>query len=191
MFNKKVFSIRFHGYGGQGVKSMASVLAKAVIGNEMFAQAFPEFGPERRGAPVKAYARFSYETILSRGAIEKPDIVVFMSENLLGMEENLEGVNPKTLLIVNSQLEPNELKKKYSLIPEYRMIKTIDLKNKLLDFDNQVHPSVLVLGEIVKLTEVVPIQQLKNVLREVFLGKIGEKKMILTEKALEEIYYNL
>ncbi len=190
MFNKKIFSIRFHGYGGQGVKSMASILATSAIQNDMFAQAFPEFGPERRGAPVKAYARFSLNPILSRSSIKKPDLVVVMNENLLNLDDVREGTGVRTIFLVNTTLFPNELKQKYSLIPEYRLIHCINLPDRLIDFDNKVHPSIPVLGEIIKITGIAPIEEVKLVLRQEFLKKIGEEKTKATEKALEESYYN-
>ena len=169
---------------------MAAILAKAVISNDLFAQAFPEFGPERRGAPVKAYARFSYEPILARNSINKPDIVVVMSENLLSLDDVLGGITTSTIMVINTKLEEKELKIKYALIPEYRLLHCIDLEEKNTEWQGKVHPSIPVLGEIVKLTEVTSLEKLKLALREEFMEKIGEKNMKITEKALEDAYYN-
>lgn len=183
--------MRVHGYGGQGIKSIANLLAKAAISSGMYAQAFPEFGPERRGAPVKAYARFSVDPILTRTHIEKPDFVIIMDSNTFNIEATLEGVGTETYFIVNTGLLPQEAKKQFSIPADHHKISCIDTQSVVADFENKVHPSIPVIGRFLKITELVPFENMREVVSKEFMEKIGADKMKLTEKALEEAYHQV
>jgi pyruvate ferredoxin oxidoreductase gamma subunit len=93
--------IRWHGRGGYGAKTAALLLAEAVIDFGGFAQASPEFGPERRGAPVQAYTRISPQPVRRRGPVEKPDLLVLLDPRLAKSPGVLEGVGPRTHVVVN------------------------------------------------------------------------------------------
>ncbi len=97
-----VLKIRWHGRGGLGAKTAALMLAEAVIDLGGYAQASPEFGPERRGAPVQAYTRIAPHPIRHRGPIEEPDVVVVLDSRLLGAPETLQGARPDTWVVVNT-----------------------------------------------------------------------------------------
>lgn len=102
-----MLEIRFHGRGGHGVKTSAIILAEAFLKRGKHVQAFPEFGPERRGAPVKSFARISNEKITTHEPIENPDFVVILDDSLADLQEVAEGVSPKTIFIINSSKESN------------------------------------------------------------------------------------
>lgn len=189
--NKPTFSVRIHGYGGQGIKTIANILAKSAIASGIYAQAFPEFGPERRGAPVKAYARFSIDPILTRSQISKPDFAIIMDTNTLGMEITKEGLDEKSCLLLQTDLEPKVAKEKFSLLPDYHRIYCIDSTSVIAEYDNNVHISIPVIARFVRITELIPIDIVKEVSRKEFIEKIGEKKASLMEKALEETYYQV
>ncbi len=189
MFNlSSDFSLIIHGYGGQGVKTLASLLAEASINHGLYAQAFPEFGPERRGAPVKAFVRLSGEPISSRSPIESPNFVIILDLNVLNLEEVRSGWTEDTIFLVSTSLSPKEIKKKFDLISDYHKINTIDATEILVDELASVHPSIPILGRFLGITELIPIDEIKDVLREKFLHKIGEKKMRLTDRVLMESY---
>jgi pyruvate ferredoxin oxidoreductase gamma subunit len=97
----QLLSIRWHGRGGFGAKTAAMLLAEAVIDAGWFAQASPEFGPERRGAPVQAFTRIGPEPIQERGPIERPDVLVVLDARLLETGAVLAGVGPETAILVN------------------------------------------------------------------------------------------
>ncbi len=192
MFNlASSFSLRIHGYGGQGVKTLASVLAEASINHGLYAQAFPEFGPERRGAPVKAFVRFSSEPILSRASIEKPDFVIVLDLNVFRLEETKEGLTEETTFLLNSDEDPKTIKKTLGLKAEYHRINTLNIDSFLEGEKAVVHRSIPVLGRFIRITEAVPLEEVRDVLRKKFLSKIGEKKMSLTDRVLEESYHTL
>jgi len=189
--NNKIFTVRIHGYGGQGIKSIASMLAKTAIATGLYAQAFPEFGPERRGAPVKAYARFSAEPIMTRAQIEKPNFIIVLDTNTLNLATTTEGMDNKTYFLINTDLIPLEVKKKFSLIPDHHQISCIDAVSSVMEHNNKVHVSIPMLGRFIRITELVPLEKIKEILSREFMEKIGEEKTRLTEKALEEAYFKI
>ncbi|MCX7750113.1 MAG: 2-oxoacid:acceptor oxidoreductase family protein [Candidatus Bipolaricaulota bacterium] len=103
--------IRWHGRGGQGAKTVSQILAQINLREGKFVQAFPEFGPERSGAPIRAYNRIADEEILIHSAVYTPDIVVVVDESLLRSENPTEGLRPEGILIVNTACSPEEIRK--------------------------------------------------------------------------------
>lgn len=93
--------LRWHGRGGYGAKTAALLLAEAVIEFGGFAQASPEFGPERRGAPVQAYTRISPQPVRRRGPVDRPDVLVLLDARLVSSPGVLEGVTARTRVVVN------------------------------------------------------------------------------------------
>jgi len=170
---------------------MANLIAKAAIGSGMYAQAFPEFGPERRGAPVKAYARFSTEPIMTRSEIEKPDFIIVMDKSLLNLEATQKGVSDKTKFLVQTNLPAESLKKEYNFLPDHHHIYCIDSTGIIAEYQNQVHLSIPMVGKFLHVTELVPLDTVIDELKKEFLEKIGEEKTKLAEKALEESYYQV
>jgi pyruvate ferredoxin oxidoreductase gamma subunit len=98
---KEMHEIRFHGRGGQGSVTAAELLAQAAIAEGRFAQGFPSFGPERRGAPVTAFVRISERPIGLREQIKAPSIVVVLDPSLIGMVDVFEGLPPGGLAVIN------------------------------------------------------------------------------------------
>lgn len=189
--NKSTFSVRVHGYGGQGIKTIANILAKSAIASGMYAQAFPEFGPERRGAPVKAYARFSSEPIMTRTNIEKPDFIIIMDVNTFNLESTKEGLGADTHFLINTDQLPIDVKKEFEIPTDHHLINCVDTNSIVADHDNMVHPSIPIIGRFLKITELIPLESVKEIVTQEFKEKIGEEKMIATEKALDEAYYKI
>lgn len=102
--------IRWHGRGGQGAKTVSQILAQINLREGKFVQAFPEFGPERSGAPMRAYNRISNQEILVHSAVYSPDIVVVVDETLLATENPTQGLKPDGVLIVNTRRSAEEVK---------------------------------------------------------------------------------
>lgn len=94
--------VRWHGRGGYGAKTAALLLAEAVIEFGGYAQASPEFGPERRGAPVQAYTRIAPQPVRRRGPVERPDLLVLLDARLASSPGVLAGVRPRTHVVVNA-----------------------------------------------------------------------------------------
>lgn len=96
--------IRWHARAGQGAKTAAQLLAVALLTEGKAAQAFPEYGPERRGAPMRAYTRYDDRPIRRHDSVESPDVVVVLEPGLAGQPDVLAGLEPKGLLLVNSSI---------------------------------------------------------------------------------------
>ena len=104
----QTLSFRWHGRGGFGAKTAAILLAEAIIDAGGYAQAAPEFGPERRGAPVQAYTRIADHRIGQRGPVINPDVVAVLDPRLLGAPQTLSGATPDTLVFVNAPSEARD-----------------------------------------------------------------------------------
>ncbi len=105
-----MIEIRWHGRGGQGAKTVSQILAQINLREGKHVQAFPEYGPERSGAPVRAYNRISEQEILVHSGVYHPDIVVVVDETLLETENTTEGLKPDGVLIVNTPRSPEEIR---------------------------------------------------------------------------------
>ena len=107
----KYFEIRWHGRGGQGTVTGAKSLAEAVQGTGKHVSAFPDYGPERRGAPLRAFDRFSDEKIRIHTPVLEPDVVMIVDPTLIGTKGLLNGVSDKTIFVVNTEKSPAETRK--------------------------------------------------------------------------------
>ena len=101
--------IRWHGRGGQGAKTAALLLADVAFKTGKYVQGFPEYGPERMGAPITAYNRISGNPITVHSNIYEPDYVVVVDESLLDSIDVTKGLNPKGAVIINSTRSKEEI----------------------------------------------------------------------------------
>ena len=102
--------IRWHARAGQGAKTASQVLALALLRSGKFVQAFPEYGPERRGAPLRAYTRSSNTPIRRHDSIEHPDVVVVLEPSLIGEAHVAEGLAENGVVILNAETAPSTLR---------------------------------------------------------------------------------
>lgn len=107
---KNTIEIRWHGRGGQGAKSAALMLADAAFMTGKYVQGFPEYGPERMGAPITAYNRISDQQIRVHSNIYEPDYVVVVDETLLESVEVTKGLNPEGAVVINTTRSVDEVK---------------------------------------------------------------------------------
>jgi len=108
---KEHFEIRWHGRGGQGAKTAALLFGDAALATGKYIQAFPEYGPERMGAPVQSFNRISATPIRAHYGIENPDVVLVLDVSLIEQVDVTAGLDPKTgILLVNTPLPPEEIR---------------------------------------------------------------------------------
>ena len=103
----KFTEIRWHGRGGQGVVTAGKLLAETALGTGQYFQAFPDYGPERMGAPIRAYTRLSPEPIDLHCQIEEPNVVLVLDPTLLGTVNVIEGLKEDGILLVNTSKPPS------------------------------------------------------------------------------------
>ena len=113
----ELIEIRWHGRGGQGVVTAGRLLAKTALGSGQYFQAFPDFGPERMGAPIRAFTRLSSEPITIHAQIEEPDVVLVLDPTLLGTVPVTEGLKKEGTLVVNSSMSPAEVRRATGQLP--------------------------------------------------------------------------
>mgnify|MGYP005847591299 FL=1 len=107
----ELVEIRWHGRGGQGVVTAGKLLAETALGLGQYIQAFPDYGPERQGAPIRAFTRMSPNPIYIHSQIEEPDIVLVLDPTLLNTVDVTEGLKPEGVLLVNTPLSPQHVRK--------------------------------------------------------------------------------
>ncbi len=177
-----MLEVRFHGRGGQGAVTCTELVAKAAIAEGKYAQAFPSFGAERRGAPVMAFLRVSDEPIRIRQKIYEPDVVVVLDPTLLGLASVVEGLKENGLIIANSPKTPQELQKEYGF---KQKVATVDATKIALDTLRLPITNTTMLGALVKATQVVSMEALIEALKERF-GRLAERNRLAMERAFQE-----
>jgi pyruvate ferredoxin oxidoreductase gamma subunit len=186
--DKKIFEIIFHARGGQGAKTAAELLAQAALAEGKFVQAFPDFGPERTGAPIRTYVRVSGEPIRTHEPIVDPDMVVVMDETLLGIVNVSKNLDENEELVVNSTKDRGEISQKTGYIGN---IFPIDASGLSLEIIGEPRPNTAILGKLVKISEIVKLESIVEVFREKYLSKIGQEKTEKNIQAIEKAYDSL
>lgn len=182
---KEIVEIRIHGRGGQGAKTAAEFIAEAALRKNKQIQAFPEYGPERAGAPMKAYARVSDKKIKTFAPVVNPDIVMVIDPTLIGSVDVAEGLAKNGILIVNTNETLNDIKKKTKFEGK---IYCVDATKISIDTVGRNLPNTPMLGAFVKATKIVPLEAIFDSIKEKFLEKLGEDKTNKTIEGVKKAY---
>ena len=177
-----MIQVRIHGRGGQGVVTAAELIAIAAFHEGRQAQAFPHFGVERSGAPIKSYARISDEPILTRERVYAPDILIIQDHTLLAETEISEGIKKDTLIIINA---PHGYKSPVRLIS--KNIHYTPATNIALEVIGKNIVNTVILGALAKKTDFISLESLKEAIREKFKEK-GENVINKNIKAITRAY---
>jgi len=178
-----MIEIRFHGRGGQGAKTAAVMLAEAFLSLGKHVQAFPEFGPERRGAPVKSFVRASDTPITTHEPVTQPNFVVVIDESLMDLPEITEGLSEDKTLIINSRKNPDFFRKIFS-----GKIYTIDATKIAVDVLGKNVANTVMLGALAAVANI-PLEALKQIVYRHFKQKdekIAEDNVKAMEIAFKE-----
>lgn len=174
---EKMIEIRWHGRGGQGAKTAAMLLAETAFDTGKFIQGFPEYGPERMGAPVTAYNRISNQRILVHSNIYEPDYVVVVDETLLDTLDVTAGLKKEGALLINSSGGPEEIREKCGGY-EGR-IYTIDAGRIAMDTLGKNFPNTAMLSAVVKITGLVDEERFLASLKVSFRHKFEHKPQMI------------
>ncbi|MCD6331492.1 MAG: 2-oxoacid:acceptor oxidoreductase family protein [Thermoplasmata archaeon] len=176
--------IIFYGRGGQGAVTAANLIASAALksGNKGV-QAFPFFGAERRGAPVKAFARISDEEIYLRSQIREPDIVVVLDTGIMDAVDISQGLKESGMILLNTNKKPSDFSLPYKVATVDAT--SIAIKNEILVGGIPVVNTPMT-GALVKILDGVKLEALKEAIVERF-GKYGEKNAKAAEEAYEKV----
>jgi len=174
--------IRWHGRGGQGAVTSAELVAHAAIGEGKFAQAFPSFGPERRGAPVLAFNRISDKQIRIRSAVENPDIVLVLDPRLLDYVDVKAGLKEDSIVLLNTKKSINDIKSQYEITNRVGVVNATSIALATIKL-NIVNTTIL--GLLVKATGIIKLESLEAPLKNRF-GVAAERNLIACKRAYQE-----
>lgn len=183
--------IRWHGRGGQGAKTACLLLADVAFNSGKHVQGFPEYGPERMGAPITAYNRITDQPCKVHSNIYHPDYVVVVDETLLGTVDVTKGIKEGGALIINSKKEPEEIRK---MLPQYSgKICAIDAEKISMETLGKNYPNTPMLAAAVKVSRVIDQDQFIKDMEESFRHKFSHKPDVVAgnmkalKKSMEEV----
>lgn len=188
---ENVTEIRWHGRGGQGAKTAALLLADVAFKTGKYVQGFPEYGPERMGAPITAYNRIGENEIRVHSNIYHPDYVVVVDEGLLDVVDVAKGINPDGAVVVNTKKSPDEIKEKINGFDG--AVYTIDAKKVSKACLGKYFPNTPMLAAIVKVSKVMDwdifLAEMENSFQHKFSSKpeVIEGNMNALKMAFEEV----
>ena len=177
--------IRWHGRGGQGAKTASLLLADVAFSQGLYVQGFPEYGPERMGAPITAYTRLSDEPIRVHSNIYEPDYVAVIDETLLGSVDVTAGLKEDGAIVVNTSKEPDEIA---AILKDYKgKIYTVDAAKISIETIGRNMPNSPMLAAVVKVSGVMDTAVFIENMRNSFQHKFATKPEVVEGnlKALE------
>ena len=183
---KPYVEIRWHARGGQGAKTAAVLVAQLAIGEGKFSQGFPEYGPERMGAPVLGYTRVGDEAITSHSSIYNPDIVIVLDESLLATVDVCEGLADDGVLLVNSHRSLDEIRK--DLSNKKVKVYVVDASAISREEIGRNMPNTPMMGALSKVGSVVKFDSLISGIEKKFGKKFGPKVVEANIKAIKRAY---
>jgi pyruvate ferredoxin oxidoreductase gamma subunit len=176
-----MIEIRFHGRGGQGAVTSAELMAQTAISRGKYAQAFPSFGPERRGAPVTAFLRISDKPIRIREKVYDPDVVVVLDPTVMSVTKVDAGLKKDGVIIVNTHRTGADIKKEFGFTQK---IAVLDAMSIALEILKVPITNTVMLGVFAKvLGEASP-----DDVREPFIERFGPDLAARNQAAFEKAY---
>ncbi len=177
-----MLEIRFHGRGGQGAVTSAELLAIAAIAKGLHAQAFPSFGPERRGAPVVAFCRIAEERILTRARVYQPEIVVVLDAGLLTLINPVEGLKPGGMLIINTRKSYEEIMDSCHFTCRVGLVDADRIAREEL---GRPIVNTTMLGAVMRASGILDVEDMRGPMLDRFGPKLGEKNLRALERAYD------
>jgi pyruvate ferredoxin oxidoreductase gamma subunit len=181
---ERMLEVRWHGRGGQGAWTASELLARAAIHEGRFIQSFPEFGPERMGAPVTAFTRVSDKPIMMHCMVYNPDVVAVLDPTLIKTIPVIAGLSEGGNVIINSSDNPAEVKR--TLEADRGKFWTVPATEIAIKTLGRPIMNTAVLGAVVRVTGIVSLESLEKVLKERFRQDIAEKNIAIVKEAYEE-----
>ncbi len=177
-----MIEIRLHGRGGQGAVTSAEILALAAIHEGKYAQAFPSFGPERRGAPVVAFCRIDDEPIRLRTNIYTPDLVMVLDPSILRLVNVTGGLKPEGILVTNTKYSGQQIRNELNICHSVGTVDATRIAAEELGFPIT---NTTMLGSLLKAQKIVDPDSLVEPLKKRF-GRVAERNIRAFKRAYEE-----
>jgi pyruvate ferredoxin oxidoreductase gamma subunit len=182
----EMLEIRWHGRGGQGAKTAVFLLAESLVEQGKHAQGFPDYGPERMGAPIRGYNRISDDPVKLHCGVNEPAIVVVLDPTLIGTANITAGLRPGGKVLVNSPMTPDEMKKKLGL--DDGSVFTVDATGIALEEIGRPIPNSPMIGALLKVTDLADIDAMAAIIGKKFEGKFSDDVVQGNKKAMKRAY---
>lgn len=183
---KPITQIRWHGRGGQGAKVASFLLAECALEEGKWSQGFPDYGPERSGAPVRGYNRISDERIDLHCPITEPDIVIILDETLIGRVDVGAGLKDAGICVVNTACEPSVIRSRLKLTG--KKIFTVDASNIAREEIGRPIPNTAMMGAVCKVSGVLKLDTVVKEIEKIFKKKFGADVADKNVKAVRRAY---
>lgn len=181
-----MIEVRWHGRGGQGAKTASQFLGEAALDTGKYIQAFPEYGPERAGAPMRSYTRISEKPIYIHSSVTNPEIVAVIDPTLITAADVTEGLGKDGILLVNTDKSPQDIRKETGFTKG--KVGTVDATKIALETLKLPMPNMPMLGALLKASPLVSIEELSERVKAKFLKKIGEQKTNANLEGIKRAY---
>ncbi len=188
---QEMLEIRWHARGGQGAKTAALLLAESLMGEGRYVQAFPEYGPERMGAPMRSFDRISSKPIRLHTSIKNPDIIIILDPSLLADPSTLEGLKEDGTILVNTADDPKTVREKYNI--KKGKIYTLNASQLAQQELKRDIASAPMLGALMRISGIMPLEEFLEHSRKELERKfrhrpeVIEANLRLYKRAYEEV----
>jgi pyruvate ferredoxin oxidoreductase gamma subunit len=188
---KNMLEIRWHGRGGQGAKTAALLLGEAAIRTGKFVQAFPEYGPERMGAPVQSFDRISDEPITLHCSVTNPEVVVVLDASLMECVDVTAGLSEDGVLLINTSQSPDEIRQHINW--QGQKLYTVNASAIAMETVKKNVPNTPMMGALLKATNLMNFESMledtKHKMEKKFKNRpeIVEGNMAAIRRAYEEV----
>ena len=186
MGKDNLIEIRWCGRGGQGAVTAAKMLAETALAEGKFIQAFPEFGLERMGAPVKSFTRISDKPISIHCQVTEPDVSVLLDPTLLDVVDITEGVKKNGIIIVNTKESPAELRRRLDL--KDRKVYTVDASGISQKALGRNIPNTPMVAAVVKAAKILDIEGVIRSFQEEYSQKFKQEVIKANVEAMRMAY---
>ncbi|MFW6148828.1 MAG: 2-oxoacid:acceptor oxidoreductase family protein [Atribacterota bacterium] len=183
---KEITEVRWHGRGGQGAVTASKLLATSALAEDKYIQAFPEYGPERMGAPIQSFTRISDKPINIHCHVTSPDMVVVLDPTLVGSVDIVEGLTDEGIIVVNTKESPAQIRKKLQL--KGKKIFTVDASKIALEELGRPMPNTPMVGALVKATGLLKLDNVITDIKSKFSGKFSQKVVDGNVNAIKRAY---
>lgn len=175
----------WHGRGGQGVVTANEILAETAIREGKFVKAFPEFGPERMGAPIRAFTRISETPVKVHSQVYEPDIVIVLDGTLVGKVDITRGLKADGIVLANYPGEPAELK---AALKTDAKCYTLNATKISIEEIGRPVANTAMLGALTKVSPIVSYSALEDQITAKFTGRLPDKVIVKNLSALKRAF---
>lgn len=182
----EIVEIRWHARGGQGAKTAATFLAEAALHEGKYSQGFPDYGPERMGAPIRGFTRISDKPITLHCAIDHPKIVVVLDDTLLSVVDVCEGLAPDGMVFVNTQSSLEKVKSMLSI--DSQKVFVLDATKISIEEIGRPIPNTPMIGALIKGAEVLKLDTIIKDIQTKFSKKFTDNVVQGNIKAIQRAY---